>query len=356
MRRNDAARRLISVCQAICSENMKRLNYLDTLKIVLTLLVVFHHAAEPYYPDSAWPYKPSNADEMMPWIWHFLSVNAAFFMGLFFLIAGYFVPRSYDKQGFKVFVQKKLIRLGIPVVIVTAFLTLVTGQMEVGHLWYVETLLVFCLLYALVRQIFLPNKANHDLSFAVLLVLALVMGIGGHLIRQVSPQDHWIWVLGILHIEPAHFLQYVMMFATGVLAYRFQWLEKMRNGIGAAALAIGVALAIGNYLRDGGAWNDFVYRWFGIYESLLCVFLSFGLLWLFRKFVNQTNAFQSWCAQQAYGAYIVHLFVLLAVQHATDGLLLPGIVKFFLIATIASILSFLLTYLLRLIPGVKRVL
>lgn len=122
------------------------------------------------------------------------------------------------------------------------------------------------------------------------------------------------------------------------------------------ALSVGVALAIGNYLLDGGAWNDFVYRWFGIYESLLCVFLSFGLLWLFRKFVNQTNAFQTWCAQQAYGAYIVHLFVLLAVQNATDGLLLPGIVKFFLIATIASILSFLLTYLLRLIPGVKRVL
>ena len=96
---------------------MKRLPYLDTLKIVLTLLVVFHHAAEPYYLDSAWPYKPSNTDEMMPWIWHFLSVNAAFFMGLFFLIAGYFVPRSYDKQGFKVFIQKKLMRLGIPVVI-----------------------------------------------------------------------------------------------------------------------------------------------------------------------------------------------------------------------------------------------
>ena len=75
------------VCHAVCSEIMKRLNYLDTLKIVLTLLVVFHHAAEPYYPESAWPYKPSNADEMMPWIWHFLSVNAAFFMGLFFLIA-----------------------------------------------------------------------------------------------------------------------------------------------------------------------------------------------------------------------------------------------------------------------------
>ena len=73
--------------------------YLDTLKVMLTILVVFHHAAEAYSPYSAWVYKPSNKEEMMPLIWHFNSVNAAFFMGLFFFIAGYFVPRSYDKQG-----------------------------------------------------------------------------------------------------------------------------------------------------------------------------------------------------------------------------------------------------------------
>lgn len=47
---------------------MKRLYYLDTLKVMLTILVVFHHAAEAYSPYSAWVYKPSNKDEMMPLI------------------------------------------------------------------------------------------------------------------------------------------------------------------------------------------------------------------------------------------------------------------------------------------------
>ncbi|MBP5680650.1 MAG: acyltransferase family protein [Bacteroidales bacterium] len=116
---------------------MKRLYYLDTLKVMLTLLVVFHHAAEAYSPYSAWVYHPSREEEMMPLIWHFHSVNAAYFMGLFFLIAGYFVPRSYDRQGSWTFVQKKLVRLGVPVVLVTALLTYVTGQLEVGHLWFV---------------------------------------------------------------------------------------------------------------------------------------------------------------------------------------------------------------------------
>lgn len=335
---------------------MKRLYYLDTLKVLLTILVIFHHAAEAYSPYSAWVYKPSNKDEMMPLIWHFNSVNAAFFMGLFFFIAGYFVPRSYDKQGIWLYVKKKLLRLGIPVVLVTAFLTYATGQLEVGHLWYVESLLLFCLVYALVRRFVSPIQVKSNVSLGGLLAVSLIMGVGGHLIRQVSPQDNWIWVLGFIHIEPAHYLQYVIMFVLGVLAYCGQWLTKMKNSTGAVSLLIGSALAIGDYVRNDGDWNNFVYQWFGIYESLLCVFFSFGLLWLFREFVNGTNAFQNWCSQQAYGAYIVHLFVLLAVQNATDSIMLPGIVKFFIIGIVASIISFVITYLLRLIPGVKKIL
>ena len=87
---------------------MKRLLYLDNLKVCLTVLVIFHHAGQAYGDGGGWAYTPSNPAEVMPWIWHFFSVNAAFFMGLFFLISGYFVPASYDKQGASVFVQKKL--------------------------------------------------------------------------------------------------------------------------------------------------------------------------------------------------------------------------------------------------------
>ena len=335
---------------------MRRLFYLDTLKVLLTILVVFHHAAEAYSPYSAWVYKPSNNDEMMPLIWHFNSVNAAFFMGLFFLIAGYFVPRSYDKQGVWVFVKKKFLRLGIPVVLVTAFLTFATGQLEVGHLWYVDSLLLFCLVYALVRRFVSPIQVKNNISLVGLLAVALIMGIGGYFIRQVSPQDNWIWLLGFIHIEPAHYLQYVLMFVLGVLAYRGHWLTNMKNSTGAISLLIGSALVIGDCVRNDGAWNNFVYQWFGIYESLLCIFFSFGLLWLFREFVNGTNRLQNWCSQQAYGAYIVHLFVLLAVQNATDSIMLPGIAKFFIIGSVASIISFVVTYLLRLVPGVKKVL
>ena len=94
-----------------------RLLYLDNLKVCLTVLVIFHHAGQAYGDGGGWAYHPSNPAEFMPWIWHFFSVNAAFFMGLFFLISGYFVPTSFDRQGAKVFMQKKLMRLGIPLLL-----------------------------------------------------------------------------------------------------------------------------------------------------------------------------------------------------------------------------------------------
>jgi surface polysaccharide O-acyltransferase-like enzyme len=131
---------------------MQRLYYLDNLKVCLTVLVIMHHAGQAYGNGGGWAYTPSNPAEFMPWIWHFFSTNAAFFMGLYFFISGYFVPRSFDMQGAKLFVQKKLLRLGVPLLVMGAILSALSGKIVIGHMWFVESLLVFCLVYALIRQ------------------------------------------------------------------------------------------------------------------------------------------------------------------------------------------------------------
>ena len=339
---------------------MQRLYYLDNLKVCLTVLVIMHHAGQAYGDGGGWAYTPSNPAEFMPWIWHFFSTNAAFFMGLYFFISGYFIPRSFDKQGTKQFIQKKLLRLGIPLLFMGAIIGILTGKPEIGHMWFVESLLVFCLIYALIRHWVSPieKECNSKPTIIGLLIVSLLMGVGSYFIRQVSPQDHWIWPFGIipLPMEPAHYLQYVMMFVMGVLAYRFQWLNKMSNGTGYTALLIGVALAVGNYLRDGGPWNDFVWQWFGIYESLMCIFISFGLIWLFREFVSTTSRFWQWCAAQSYGAYVFHLLLMIVLQNVVDGIWMGAFGKFLFIGIITTILSFGLTWIVRKIPGVKRVL
>ncbi len=341
-------------------KHIGRLYYLDNLKVCLTVLVIMHHAGQAYGNGGGWPYTPSNPAEFMPWIWHFFSTNAAFFMGLYFFISGYFVPRSYDKQGTKQFVQKKLLRLGIPLLFIGSIISIMTGKLEIAHMWFVESLLVFCLIYALIRLMASPidKVCNSKPTIIGLLIVASVMGIGSYFIRQVSPQDHWIWPFGIipLPMEPAHYLQYVMMFVLGILAYRFQWLDKMSDGVGLTALLVGIALALGNYLRDGGPWDAFVWQWFGIYESLMCVFISFGLIWFFRQFVSTTSRFWQWCAAQSYGAYIFHLLLMIVLQNAVDGIWMGAFGKFLFIGVVTTILAFLLTWVVRTIPGVKQVL
>ena len=342
---------------------MKRLYYLDNLKVCLTVLVIMHHAGQAYGNGGDWAYTPSNPAEFMPWIWHFFSTNAAFFMGLYFFISGYFVPGSYDKQGSKQFIQKKLLRLGIPLLFMGALISVLTGKPEIGHMWFVESLLVFCLVYALIRhtiphyQLSIVNCQLFKPTIIGLLIVALLMGVGSYFIRQISPQDHWIWPFGIipLPMEPAHYLQYVMMFVLGILAYRFQWLDKMGNGTGLTTLLIGVGLAIGNYLRDDGPWNTFVWQWFGIYESLMCVFISFGLIWLFRQCLSATSRFWQWCTAQSYGAYVFHLILMIILQNAVDNIWMGAFGKFLFIGVVTTILSFILTWIVRMIPGVKRV-
>ena len=339
---------------------MKRLYYLDNLKVCLTVLVIMHHAGQAYGNGGDWAYTPSNPAEFMPWIWHFFSTNAAFFMGLYFFISGYFVPRSFDRQGAKQFVHKKLLRLGVPLLFMGGIISILTGKPEIGHMWFVESLLVFCLIFALIRHWVSPiNKTCSSKPTIIgLLIVALLMGVGSYFIRQVSPQDHWIWPFGIipLPMEPAHYLQYVMMFVLGILAYRFTWLDKMSNGTGFITLLIGIALAIGNYLRDDGAWNAFVWQWFGIYESLMCIFISFGLIWLFREFISGTSRFWQWCAAQSYGAYVFHLILMIILQNAVDSLWMGAFGKFLFIGVVTTILSFLLTWMVRMIPGCKKVL
>ena len=339
---------------------MKRLCYLDNLKVCLTVLVIMHHAGQAYGNGGGWAYTPSNPAEFMPWIWHFFSTNAAFFMGLYFFISGYFVPRSFDKQGTKQFVHKKLLRLGVPLLFMGGIISILSGKPEIGHMWFVESLLVFCLIYALIRQWVQPvNGAYYSKPTIIgLLVVALLMGVGSYFIRQISPQDHWIWPFGIipLPMEPAHYLQYVMMFVLGILAYRFQWLDKMSNSVGFMALLIGIALAMGNYLRDGGPWDAFVWQWFGIYESLMCVFISFGLIWLFREFVSTTSRFWQWCAAQSYGAYMFHLLLMIVLQNAMDSIWIGAFGKFLFIGVVTTVLSFHLTWMVKMISGFKKVL
>jgi fucose 4-O-acetylase-like acetyltransferase len=55
------------------------------------------------------------------WNCYILSFQQGYFMGLLFMIAGYFVAGSYDRKGFGLFVGERFKRLIIPTLIYYVF-------------------------------------------------------------------------------------------------------------------------------------------------------------------------------------------------------------------------------------------
>jgi glucans biosynthesis protein C len=88
------------------------LPYVDALRVLLIILVIAHHSVEPYVTRSSneWVLQ----DEPIPHAWVFLWVNASFFMGLFFFLAGYFMPGACARRSAGTFARERLRRLGIP--------------------------------------------------------------------------------------------------------------------------------------------------------------------------------------------------------------------------------------------------
>lgn len=332
----------------------ERLFYLDNIKIFLTILVIFHHAGQAYGDGGAWAYKPS-LDEYVDGLWRFFSVNAAFFMGFFFMISGYFIPKSFDQQGAKIFTIKKIVRLGIPTLFIVVLLSTLTKQIEFAHTWYLEHLLFYSLVYVILRlatkrTISLPKTKQPTLI--TLLLLACGLSVAEYFVREVSPQDKWVWLLGFLRTEPAHLPQYVLMFVLGIFAYRQKWFSNMSKTTGLTSLLVGIILSLIIYFDI----HIIDIPW-AIYESFLCISLCFGLIYLFREVFNKSNSVIKWLSAQAYGAYVFHLMIMLGIQNAFDKLDLGGgINKLLFIGLVSTIVSFTITWLVRLITPVKKVL
>src|SRR5579859_4418870 len=76
--------------------------YIDRLRSVMTVFVILHHTAITYGAPGGWYYnelKPSGSVASLL-LTLFVATNQAYFMGFFFLLAGYFTPPSLERKGY----------------------------------------------------------------------------------------------------------------------------------------------------------------------------------------------------------------------------------------------------------------
>ncbi len=96
-----------------------RLFFVDHLRAALVILVVLHHLAVVYGEGiSFWYVDPPRSESLGGLLLVlFVLFNQAWFMGAFFLLAGYFTPASFDRRGAGSFIKERLLRLGVPLLI-----------------------------------------------------------------------------------------------------------------------------------------------------------------------------------------------------------------------------------------------
>ncbi|HEY1297718.1 MAG TPA: acyltransferase [Chloroflexota bacterium] len=333
-----------------------RLDYLDALKVVLTVLVIAHHAGQPYGPTGGrWPiFEDQRAAILGP----FFSVNAAFFMGLFFLISAYFLPSSFDRKGAAAFLKDRFVRLGIPFVVVGLSIgALSKATFDPAHMWFVGHLLVYAVLYAVWRALHLPGLSLALPGNRAILGYALLLAGVTAIVRLAGfPQDRWVTVLGVVPVEPAHLPQYASLFAIGILAARSDWLARLSTRTGMFWLTIGLVLSVARYLYPLVIGGGPALALWSVWESFICVGLCVGLPVLCRDYLRVPGLLRGQ-APHAYGAYVVHVMpVVVGLQFALAQVSLEPLAKFALVTLAGVPLSFLLSAGLRRLPGVRAVL
>ncbi len=364
----------------------ERLYYIDWIRLLLIVLVVAHHAAQAYGPTGgAWPiYDVERTQLLGP----FFGVNAAFFMGFFFMISGYFIPDSLERKGLRRFLIDRLIRLGIPLLLVGFGIFALIGygdlegdqsfwsyyintyigdwQVDYGPLWFVFHLLVYSFIYAILSK-FGPKLNWRGFSGVVghkaLISLTVFIAVTVGLVRLFYPINVWVDVANIIPAELAHLPQYLTLFVVGTVAGRKGGFEALPRSVGYLWLKIGLLAAVLWYLRGYLASYagihlfspDVLYMLYPVWESIICVGLCTGLIAYGRDHWNKSFVWLNSWSGASYGVYVFHVFTVVGLNMALFDLAWPPFIKFLIVTVLTVGISFLQMILLRKIPAVARV-
>lgn len=384
------------------SSAVARLVFIDHWRAALTILVVLHHigvvysAAAPYYYVDPPPAQSLGALALFV----FVLFNQAWFMGAFFLLAGYFTPGSFDRRGARAFVSNRLLRLGLPLLLFAfvlgplsdiglyldpapliptpftwdSFWELYPQFIGLGVAWFLALLLIFDLGYTAWRllaagrpsatppALALPTYATTGLFILVLALVSTLWRIPVPLGREI---------VGFPTL--AYLPEYLSFFVIGILAARGDWLRTLPAGLGKAGFLVAVLASLllfppaiasilttgAAFFMGGGTWQSAAYA---LWDASFAVGLSLATLTFFRRYLNTPSRLGRFLARQSYAVYIIHTPLVVLVSYglylllARAGLALGPLLKFGLASLICVPLCFAVAALLRAIPGVARVL
>jgi peptidoglycan/LPS O-acetylase OafA/YrhL len=367
--------------------------YIDRLRSVMTVMVILHHTAITYGAPGGWFWtevKPSSALSSLL-LTLFVSTNQAYFMGFFFLLAGYFTPASLERKGYSRFIGDRFLRLGLPLLAFglllgpltaaivnfaqgdgfwSTFVTLWRRKEFInGPLWFAQALLIFSLVYCAWRAVAgaplaqaqrAPRPVPARLWWAL---SALGVAVAALAIRQFVPVGE-----NVFGLQLAYFAGYIFLFGVGIAAWRYDWLRQLtwknaRPGIRGFIITwptLLIAILIARATSSHGKSNfTGGFSWTAALYALWEPFVAWGIIaaWLlvFREHMNKPSAFWNWLNRRAYAVYIIHPPVLVGIALLLHGWIAPALIKFAIVGMLACVATWLLAEPLVRLPGLRSV-
>jgi surface polysaccharide O-acyltransferase-like enzyme len=370
---------------------------LDLLRGLCTLLVVLHHAAITYGAIGGWYYREVATSPRLDvqLLVFFCTVNQTWFMGLFFLLAGYFTPPALARKGVADFVRGRLLRLGVPLLVygtligpatialaATArgkpwgdtFLTLLQhNTFENGPLWFAQALLLMTgatLVWWWARGR-LPKPAAVQPALwqadhrpwpcrRTLLLAALATGAAAWLLRQAWPVGRNVWGLQL-----GYFASYGVLFGVGCRAARSGWLERLPGAevrfwwhLSLCCLPV-LPVLYGLGARWPEMRSAILPVAYAFWEPLMAWGMLLRLLQAFGPQWRTSSTRQPWqtaLSRRAFAIYVIHPPVLVAVALAGSGVSAAPLLKWTVTGSLSCLLCFVLAGWLLRVRGVARVL
>ena len=369
------------------STSGSRQPWIDNLRVAVIAGVIVVHVSATYAVQMPWYYEERTAAVATQAVLSALFGPGVFYaMAVLFLIAGMLCPRSLRKKGARRFINDRLLRFGLPIVVgvwivvpVSAligalaegeasltnlgpFLSHQVRDVDFGPMWFVAALLIFSLAYAAARWV-RPSRAlqHRPMRWWHLGGVTGAVAIGSFLVRLVWPA---------LSVTPGHLNLWewptmAALFVLGILAGERGWLDpvpdSLRRVSGWAGIVAVVAatlffatVAISGDDRLLGGWHvQAVIE--PVIEGVLTVSVSIWLLAWFRRRWTQHGPVAQAAGRGSYGAYVFHALVIVLIAVALRAVPVAAEIKFVTVACLGVLVSFTLAWLLTQIRPVRRV-
>jgi peptidoglycan/LPS O-acetylase OafA/YrhL len=338
---------------------------MDSARAFFMILGIFYHTALIYTTAHAWRVAGNESNIFFD---YFTYITHLFRMHGFYIIAGFFAALLIEKKGVKHFFKERLVKLGIPIIIIGATLNYVLNELStslpvertgleyffngdwVAHLWF----LINLILYIMITVLLISKKkdtVNHVLSvFAKFSKKYFIIKfiIFYYLFYTVGHFASIYLVEKIIFVDTIAIFKYFPFYLLGYLFYyNLQTLEsivnyqKLKYHIAFTILLLLFVSKTFIFNLDVGLVKISA----KITEAYMTIVLSLSFILLFKSIqvFNSSSATVRKLSDASYSIYLLHPPFILVLFYIFNKQVQNPILGFMLI----SLFTLLITYLLH---------